>query len=58
MTPEKKYIYQIFILLDTHRIRDGRHTFPVDYILSVADKIDVELKREALERCMKENKTM
>ena len=55
MTPEKKYIYQIFILLNTHKLCDNRKTFPIDYILSVEDKINVELKRKTLERRMKEN---
>ena len=32
-----------------------RSTFPINYVLSVADKIDVELKRALVERSMKEN---
>ena len=55
MTPEKKYIYQLFILLNTHQLCDQRSTFPINYVLSVADKIDVELKRASVERSMKEN---
>ena len=57
MTPEKKYIYQLFILLNTHKLYDKRSTFPINYILSIADKINPELKRAFLERCIKENQT-
>ena len=57
MTSEKKHIYQVFILLSTHKICENRTTFSIDYILSVEDKINVELKKKALERCMKENQT-
>ena len=57
MMLEKTYIYQLFILLKTRKLCDRRSIFPINYVLSLVDKIDVELKRAALERCMKENQT-
>ena len=62
MTPEMKLIYQVFGLLNTHVQSDERtggpdgsqFGFGVDFVLSVKDQIDIDLRREVLERDMSE----
>ena len=52
MTPEKKLVYQVFNLLETHKDK-GRGQPTVEYVLSVEKKLTGELRREVLERAMK-----
>ena len=52
MTPEKKMIYQIFKLLRTHEADYRRVIFKKNYVSSIEDDIDVELRRETLENAM------
>ena len=63
MTPEMKLIYQVFGLLNTHQYSNERrggpdcskHGFAVDFVLSIKDDIDIDLRREVLERDMSES---
>ena len=52
MTPEKKLVYQVFNLLETHKDK-GRGQPTVEYVLSVEKKLTGDLRREVLERAMK-----
>jgi hypothetical protein len=54
MTPEKKMIYEVFRLLGTHVEDISRSSFPINFVTSIKDKITTDLRRDALERCMKE----
>ena len=53
MTPERRIVYEIFKLLDTH-IQKHRPKPTLLYVLSVKPQLSTELKREVLERAMKE----
>ena len=50
-------LYQVICLLCTHVANCNRNRFEVGYASSVKDKIDVELRRESLERVMREAQT-
>ena len=52
MTPEKKLVYQVFGLLNTHVVNAERTSFSKTFVSSVKDQISVDLKREVLERSM------
>ena len=51
MTPERKLIYKVFCLLDTHTNK-GRSPFRAGYVQSVESNLGIELKRVKLERIM------
>ena len=53
MTPEKKIVYEIFKLLKTDAQID-RPQPTLEYVLSIKDKLCTELRRDVLERAMKE----
>ena len=55
MTPERKLVYQIFCLLETHLCDETRTSFHIDYVLTIKDGLCVDLTRETLERSMKES---
>ena len=55
MTPERKLVFQIFCLLETHLVDAARTSFHLEYVLSVKDRLSVDLTRETLERSMKES---
>ena len=48
MTPEKKAIYKMFHLLETH-IEKGRPSFSAGYVLSIKNKLTIDLERKKLE---------
>ena len=52
MTPERKLVFQIFCLLKTHLFDVARNSFHLDYVLSIKDRLSVDLTRETLERSM------
>ena len=52
MLPEMKMIYQVFGLLATHMIMLERTTFTLDFVTSCEDKIDIDLRRDNLEKSM------
>ena len=54
MLPEMKLIYQVFCLLSTHIVLSTRVSFELDFVTSCEDKIDIDLRRKALEDSMKE----
>ena len=51
MTPERRVIYKVFCLLETH-IDKGRSLFCNGYVKSVEDRVGVDLKRVRLEKSM------
>lgn len=53
MTPEKKYVYKVLVLLDTHLMLENRKTITMTHVKNVESKVDVELKRKTLENRMK-----
>jgi hypothetical protein len=53
MTPEKKYVYKVLVLLDTHLMIENRKTITMTHVKNVESKVDVELKRKTLENRMK-----
>ena len=53
MTPEKKMVYEIFKLLDTHKQSD-RNQPKIGYVMSIEKKLSTNLRRKVLERAMKE----
>ena len=53
MTHEKKPVYQIFTLLNTHVSDSARTTFAMDYVSSIEKDLTVDVRREGLERSMK-----
>ena len=55
MTPERKLVYQIYCLLDTHLCDATRTSCHIDHVLSIKDRLSVNLTREMLERSMKES---
>ena len=57
MTPEKKLLYEVFDLLETHIYYSSRIDFDIRYVKSIEKKITVLLKREVLDRSMKESPT-
>ena len=54
MTPERRIVYEIFKLLDTH-IQKDRPKPTLMYVVSVKPQLSTELKREVLDRAMKED---
>ena len=54
MTPERRLVFQIFCLLNTHLVDAARNSFHLDYVLSIKDRLSVDLTRETLERSMKD----
>jgi hypothetical protein len=54
MTPERQLVFQMFSLLDTHLVDAKRNSFHLDYVLTIKDRLSVDLTRETLERSMKE----
>ena len=54
MLPEMKLIYQVFCLLSTHIVLSTRVSFELDFVTSCENKIDIDLRRKALEDSMKE----
>ena len=52
MTPEKKMVYQVFVWLQTHVVQQERKSFALDYVLSIKEKIDIDLTRPGLEKDM------
>ena len=52
MTPERKALYKIFVLLNTHKETLTRTDFTGGYILSVEKDLDIDLKRCKLENSM------
>mmetsp|Transcript_8791 Transcript_8791/g.15293 ORF Transcript_8791/g.15293 Transcript_8791/m.15293 type:complete len:254 (+) Transcript_8791:854-1615(+) len=54
MTPEKKLIYQVFVLLGVHEENVTRTEFGLKYIVNNTKDITVELKRAVIENSMKE----
>ena len=54
MLPEMKLIYQVFGLLNTHIILLERTKFYLDFVTSCKDEIDIDLRRETLEKSMHE----
>ena len=52
MTPEKKLVYQVFVLLQTHVVQQERNSFALDYVLSIREKLDIDLMRPGLEKDM------
>ena len=55
MVPEKQLVYEVFALLKTHKYNPERKSFDIGYVSSVGKDVTVELKREVLERSMKES---
>ena len=53
MTPEKKLVYKVFALLNTHVSCSLRKSFDIGYVSAVKDQLTVDLKRDVLERSMK-----
>ena len=49
MTPEKKLLYEVFALLETHICNPSRVDFDISYVKSIEKNITVLLKREVLE---------
>ncbi len=54
MTPERKLVYQFFCLLNTHICDPTRMFFHIDYVLSIKDRLSINLTRETFKRSMKE----
>ena len=52
MTPEKKLLYQVFCVLETH-CEKGRGQPPTEYVLSAKKDLSIDLKRQVLENAMK-----
>ena len=52
MTPEKKLIYSVFALLNTHQPSSSRTTFKRSYIMSIKTLIKVDLRHTVLENSM------
>ena len=52
MTPERKLVSQILFLLETHLVDAARTVFHLEYVLSIKDRISVDLIQEILERSM------
>ena len=52
MLPEMKKIYQVFGLLATHMVVLVRKSFSLDFVTSCKDKIDIDLRRQTLEKSM------
>ena len=50
MTPERRLLFQAFCLLKTHIVDPTRKIFNMDYVLSIKNKLSVDLARETLER--------
>ena len=55
MTPERKLVYQIFCLLNTHICDPTRMFFHIDYVLSIKDRLSINLTRDTFERSMKQS---
>ena len=53
MTPEKKLLYEVFVILQTHA-QKSRDKPTKTYVVSIKDRISTELRRDVLERAMKE----
>ena len=54
MQREKQLLYEVFVLLGTHNKNPKRKSFPINYIEEIKQKISVDLRREVLEKSMKE----
>ena len=52
MTPEKKLLYQVFCVLETH-CEKGRGQPSIEYVLSAKKDLSIELQRQVLESAMK-----
>ena len=52
MTPEKKLVYQVFCVLETHRNK-GREQPSIEYVLSAKKDLSIDLTRKVLENSMK-----
>ena len=52
MTPEKKLLYQVFCVLETH-CEKGRCQPSTEYVLSAKKDLSIDLKRQVLENAMK-----
>ena len=47
-------IYEVFRLLKTHVTDDERGSFPINFVTSIKKDITTDLRRDVLERSMKE----
>jgi len=54
MTPERQLVYEVFCLMNTHIINPRRKSFEKNDVGKVSDKLTVDLRRDVLERSMKE----
>ena len=52
MTPEKKLLYQVFCVLETH-CEKGRGQPSTEYVLSAKKDLSIDLKRQVLENVIK-----
>ena len=54
MTPERKLVFQIFCLLKTNLVDVTRNSFHLEYVISIKDRLSVDLTQETLKRSMGE----
>ena len=52
MTPEQKFVYEIFVLLKIHVRDPARLSFSKTYVCSIEGDIKTELRRDKLETSM------
>ena len=53
MTPEKKLVHQVFVLIDIHYVNKARPRFTMNHVTSIKDKITTELSQYKLETTMR-----
>ena len=57
MTPERKALYKIFVLLSTHKESSNRPSYTGGYVKSVEKDLGIDLKRSKLENSMNDAPT-
>ena len=55
MTPEKRLLYEVFTLLNTHHCDNRRVSLQINFITSIRSKLKTDLKRSKLDNAMKDN---
>ena len=53
MSPERRVIYKVFCLLETH-LNQGQSLFSIEYVKSVEDRVGVDFKPVRFEKSMNE----